>query len=204
MIIISLTLKLCDDYNTPPSPIIKFPSSSEGSGSDSHDCSRRQILRHLSQLWYDISWESSASRGFSWNIMPYMLFLKKRQNLKLSSGGSLYWIDWNSEIHWWNTPIKYLVCSYDEHVCLSILMPYPQKSDSLMKKSLTISVFVPKLTPWLFFTPVWHYLYVNCSSDFFLTAIWWPTCRALLLRDFQKSALCASLRLIPSSVNHDH
>ena len=41
----------------------------------------------------DISWESSANRGFSWNIMPYLLFLKKRQNLKLSSaeiiGGAL-------------------------------------------------------------------------------------------------------------------
>ena len=30
-----------------------------------------------------ISWESSASRRFSWNIMPYLLFLKKQQNLQI-------------------------------------------------------------------------------------------------------------------------
>ena len=47
--------------------------------------SRRQILRHLSQfstkIRCDITWESSASRRFSWNLMPYLLFLKKRQNI---------------------------------------------------------------------------------------------------------------------------
>ena len=44
------------------------------------NCSRRQILWHLSKfltkIRNDISWESSASRRFSWNIMPYSLFLK--------------------------------------------------------------------------------------------------------------------------------
>ena len=40
----------------------------------------------------DISWESSASRRFSWNIMPYLLFLKKRQNLKLSSAAYYRWL----------------------------------------------------------------------------------------------------------------
>ena len=36
----------------------------------------------------DITWESSASRRFSLNIMPYLLFLKKRQNLKMSSAAN--------------------------------------------------------------------------------------------------------------------
>ena len=43
---------------------------------------------------YDISWESSASRRFSRNIMPYLLFLlflKKQQNLKLSSAANYRW-----------------------------------------------------------------------------------------------------------------
>ena len=61
-----------------------------------HDCSRQQILLHLSkfskEIRYDISWESSASRRLSWNIMPYLLFLKKRQNLKLSSAASYRWV----------------------------------------------------------------------------------------------------------------
>ena len=30
------------------------------------------------KIRYDISWELSASRHFSWNIMPYLLFLKKQ------------------------------------------------------------------------------------------------------------------------------
>ena len=54
--------------------------------STNYDCSRRQILWHLyrfsNKLRYEISWGSSASRRFSWN-MPYLLFLKKHQNLKL-------------------------------------------------------------------------------------------------------------------------
>ena len=29
---------------------------------------------------------------FSWNIMPYLLFLKKRQNLKLSSAANCRWL----------------------------------------------------------------------------------------------------------------
>ena len=37
------------------------------------------------KIRYDVSWESSASRRFSWNIIPYMLFLKMQQNLKLTS-----------------------------------------------------------------------------------------------------------------------
>ena len=49
---------------------------------------------HLSQfskkITYDISWESSASRRFSWNI-PYLLFLKKQHNLKLSSAANYRW-----------------------------------------------------------------------------------------------------------------
>ena len=47
------------------------------------------------KIRYEISWELSASRQFSWNIMPYMLFLKKRQNLKICRllqiiGGALW------------------------------------------------------------------------------------------------------------------
>ena len=60
--------------------------------SANHDCSRRQIWRHFSQfstnIRYDITWESSASRRFSWNIIPYWLFMKKRQILKLSSAAN--------------------------------------------------------------------------------------------------------------------
>ena len=37
------------------------------------------------KIRYDNSWESSASRRFSWNIIPYLLFLKKQLNSKLSS-----------------------------------------------------------------------------------------------------------------------
>ena len=40
---------------------------------------------------YDITWESSASRRFSWNILPYLLFLKKRQNFLLSSAAKYRW-----------------------------------------------------------------------------------------------------------------
>ena len=40
---------------------------------DSHEISRR----------YDISWESSASRRFAWNIMPYLLFLKKAAKFEI-------------------------------------------------------------------------------------------------------------------------
>ena len=43
------------------------------------------------KIMYDISWESSASRPFSWNIMPNLLFLKKRQNFKLSSAANYRW-----------------------------------------------------------------------------------------------------------------
>ena len=41
------------------------------------------------KIRYDISWESSAR--FSWIIMPYLLFLKKRQNLKSSSAANYRW-----------------------------------------------------------------------------------------------------------------
>ena len=43
------------------------------------------------KIRYDISWESSASRRFSRNIMPGLLFLKKQQNLKLSSAAKCRW-----------------------------------------------------------------------------------------------------------------
>ena len=60
-----------------------------------HNCSRWQILQHLSEfskkIRHDISWESSASRRFSWNIMPYLLFLKMQQNLKLTSAANYRW-----------------------------------------------------------------------------------------------------------------
>ena len=40
----------------------------------------------------DISWESSTSRRFSWNIEhTLLLFLKKQQNLKLSSAANYIW-----------------------------------------------------------------------------------------------------------------
>ena len=41
-------------------------------------------------IWNDISWESSAGRRFSWNIMP-LLLLKKQQHLKLSSAANSRW-----------------------------------------------------------------------------------------------------------------
>ena len=44
----------------------------------------------LKKIRYDISWESGRRR-FSWNIMPYFLFLKKHQNLKLSSAANYRW-----------------------------------------------------------------------------------------------------------------
>ena len=60
--------------------------------SANHNCSRRQILQNLSKfskkIRCDISWEWSASRRFTWNIIPYLLFLKKGQNLKLSSAAN--------------------------------------------------------------------------------------------------------------------
>ena len=43
------------------------------------------------KIRHDISWESSTSRRFSWNIMPYLLFLKKQQNLKVSSAANYRW-----------------------------------------------------------------------------------------------------------------
>ena len=48
--------------------------------SANHDSSSRQVLRHFPnfrKIRYDISLESSASRRFSWNTMPYLLYLKK-------------------------------------------------------------------------------------------------------------------------------
>ena len=63
--------------------------------SANHNRSRRQILWHLSQfskkIRYDISWDLSASRQCPWNIKPYLLFLKKRQNLILSSAANYRW-----------------------------------------------------------------------------------------------------------------
>ena len=44
-----------------------------------HNCSRRQILRHPNfqkKISHDITWELSASRQFSWNLMPYCYFWK--------------------------------------------------------------------------------------------------------------------------------
>ena len=43
------------------------------------------------KIRYDIAWESSASRRFSWNTMPYWSFWKRRQNLKLSSAANYRW-----------------------------------------------------------------------------------------------------------------
>ena len=48
-------------------------------------------FRIFEKIRYDISWESSASRRFSWNTMPYLLFLKKRQNLNLSPAANYRW-----------------------------------------------------------------------------------------------------------------
>ena len=54
------------------------------------------------KIRYSITWESSASRRFSWNIMPYLLFLKIQLNLQSSLlqiiGGALRvntqcWVD---------------------------------------------------------------------------------------------------------------
>ena len=56
---------------------------------------------------YDISWESSASRRFSWNIMPYLLFLKKQLNFKMSSAANYRW-------HFMG---KFLACLENFHVC---------------------------------------------------------------------------------------
>ena len=49
------------------------------------------IFPIFEKIRYDISWEWSASRRFSWNIMPYLLFLKKQQNSKLSSAANDRW-----------------------------------------------------------------------------------------------------------------
>ena len=43
------------------------------------------------KIRHDITWDLSAGRQFSWNIMPYLLFLKKRQSLKLSSAANCRW-----------------------------------------------------------------------------------------------------------------
>ena len=42
----------------------------------------------------------NAGRRFSWNIMHYLLFLKKQQNLKLSSAANYWWRFKGS----WSTP----------------------------------------------------------------------------------------------------
>ena len=49
------------------------------------------FLKFRRKIRYDIACESSASRWFSWNIMPYLLFLKKQQNLKLSPAANYRW-----------------------------------------------------------------------------------------------------------------
>ena len=46
------------------------------------------FLWHLSQFF---RYYMRTSRRFSWNIMPYLLFLKKQQNLKLSSAANYWW-----------------------------------------------------------------------------------------------------------------
>ena len=43
------------------------------------------------KIGYDISWESSAARPFSWNFVPHLLFLKKQQNLKLLLASNYRW-----------------------------------------------------------------------------------------------------------------
>ena len=40
---------------------------------------------------FPIFGKNKASRWFSWNIMPYLLFLKKQQNLQLSSAANYRW-----------------------------------------------------------------------------------------------------------------
>ena len=65
-------------YYTPPQ-FLKAPITT---AADNKFC---DIFPNFRQKRY-ITWESSASRRFSWN-MPFLLFLKKRQNLQFSSAG---------------------------------------------------------------------------------------------------------------------
>ena len=56
------------------------------------------IFSKLKIIRYDISWELSASRRFSWNIMPNLLFLKKSSKiwrcrlLQIIGGALVSWI----------------------------------------------------------------------------------------------------------------
>ena len=47
------------------------------------------LIFEKNKVWY--SMRIAASRRYSWNIMPYLLFLKKRQKLKLSSAANYRW-----------------------------------------------------------------------------------------------------------------
>ena len=62
-------------------------------------CSRKQfqilLLFHKQQIRYDISWESSAGRRLSWNIIPYFFwkFEKMSQNLSAAVVIGAYWVN---------------------------------------------------------------------------------------------------------------
>ena len=45
----------------------------------------KHFSKFSTKIRYDITWESSASRRFSWNVKPYLLFSKRLQNLQLSA-----------------------------------------------------------------------------------------------------------------------
>ena len=100
-------------------PVTLIPKSAD------HDCSRRQILRHLSSFSKEIrnyiSWESSASRRFSWNIMPYLLFLKRGKIWNcclLQIVGGALWVKFLHHIFLSHAKPVFLMsrCSYDVNV----------------------------------------------------------------------------------------
>ena len=74
--------------------------------------------------WF--SWESSAIRRFSWNIMPYLLFLKKRQNLLQIIGGAL-WVIFSRKCPSLDLPWHFVVF----HGICKIFYGFHRKSSNL-------------------------------------------------------------------------
>ena len=80
------------------------------------------ILPNFWKKRYDILWESSAGRWLSWNIMPYLLFLKKEQiwNCRLLQiiGGAL-WVKTRKSAG--PKPLPWRICPW--HVLTVIQLP---------------------------------------------------------------------------------
>ena len=149
-------------------------------------------MQHLSlfskEIRNDISWDSPASRRFSWNIMLYLLFLKKRQNLKLSSAANYRWrfMGYRKE---WPSPQKRspLTARFSRLpwrcVFISVLCHFAVYFMSIYLRSYKFSILQCPVLPYVNPTnhapwnPNWplhggHLLPLTCNEFGFINLLW--------------------------------